>query len=122
MTQKNEYKWNECGVCTNPTTVKEWKKQNVSAYGYGVQINIAQLPNGKWCYGYEYNHGEGGGGSGVKKGFKGECFDTADEAERACIKRLLKYFQEYWATCKCLDIIGKLKEWLQPKQLSLFDL
>ena len=52
---KTEYDFNDCKVCTNPTTIFNHKvgKWDVKAY-------IAQSPNGKWDYGYLAYYDDGG--------------------------------------------------------------
>lgn len=121
--KSNQYQWNDCGVCTNPTIAREWNRKDHNSFGYYVRIKVAQLNNGKWCFGYDYAYNTGGGGCPCSSGYKGkEVFNTFDEAERTAIQHLYDYFKDYWATRDCLDMLGKLKEWLQPKQLSLFEL
>lgn len=81
------------------------------------------MQNGKWCCGYDYAHDTGGGSSPCSPGYRGrEVYNTADEAERATIQHLYNHFKEDLTMKDCQDMIEKLKEWLQPKQLSLFEL
>ncbi len=121
MIQKNEYKWNEHGVCLNPTIAKEYIKDKRMLVGINIRIQIAQKPNGEWCYGFDYSYGVGRSVSGVNLNNKA-VFKTADAATMAAADYLLKSFQSGWDTKNCDSIIAKLKIWSQPKQLSLFDL
>ncbi len=84
------YTFNENGVCTNPTVIlqKETKQ-------YAVQLNVCQLPNGKWVGGYLFgvrfgNYGCCSGGDSIHS----EPFETMEAASKAVTNYYLKRIQE----------------------------
>ena len=143
--QSGPYKWNICDVCLNPDIALD-----ISVMKYAsLTIKVAQLPNGRWNYGYEIQLHTGGDGCGVilpKDDNAG--FPTKEECICHCIEkaeeRTLRKIQEIkkmgdtnldWdeegakepkasALVSCfktfLEVLREKKEYYDPRQLRLF--
>ena len=143
--QHGPYKWNICDVCLNPDIALDISvTKNAS-----LTVKVAQLPNGRWNYGYNIQLHNGGGGCGVlflKDDNAG--FPTKEECIIHCIemaeKQTLRKIQELkkrgdtnldWdeegykepkasALVSCfksfLEVLREKKEYYDPRQLRLF--
>ena len=143
--QHGPYKWNICDVCLNPDIALDISvTKNAS-----LTVKVAQLPNGRWNYGYDIQLHNGGDGCGVlflkddNAGFptKEECiFHCIEMAEKQTLREIeqLKkrgdtnydYDEEgakepkASALVSCfksfLEVLREKKEYYDPRQLRLF--
>lgn len=143
--QSGPYKWNICDVCLNPDIALEISVTKNA----GLTISVAQLPNGRWEYGYDITlHNEGACHGVIFSKDDNAGFPTKEECIFHCIEkaeeRTLRKIQEIkkrgdtnldWdeegakepkasALVSCikafLEVLREKKEYYDPRQLRLF--
>lgn len=120
------YQFNECGVCTNPTIYGRTivKKGLVLTN----KIRVAQMEDGRWCYGIDFEpddlgHGAGYGDPCCKNngGFpsKRSAVVAAAKKMRYLAEHSAQYYKcKYDKVIECCD--KALAECVEELQLSLF--
>lgn len=140
---KNGYDFNINDVCLNPKIPFEWHDGNIY-----ICVEVCQLGNGRWTFGYKYWFLDGGGGSGASyTRDDAKSFETEKEAINKCLdiffrniqwqrEKIKKFSVEYDDDGNIINtsnhrsaILNKIekklteyKEKINPQQLSLFEL
>lgn len=94
----NPFIFNKHEICLNPEVVEIYKSGRERA-----TVDLAQAPNGEWCYGYHFVCYNGGGSSGAGYGKYRKTYPTRHDALLKALDWALEWSEKY-------KVLPKLQE------------